>query len=658
MRRPHLQAATALTFLALAATACKTVNSGAVRSDTSVTEAAAVPLAPVPLPALDWADGANVTVDIDNANSFEQKVKLVDTAKTSLRIGFFIFGFDDSSSTFVRKLLEKAAQGVDIRIIVDGMTSQKNHDNFRMMMAESSKAAANGVGKPIQVMYFRPIPAEVWSDLESWGFKDRTSLEEAMAGLDPSKLSGLLLSNALFADNRTLRTLIALLAPGSNEAKDGFVDTLKKAATGDMPANAQFDTLADDLAKVAATTGMQFHPKAWINMLKRFHHKLIVVDDRVYIGGGRNVEDHYHVESDYAPLAASNDLLSFMDADVVTDAPKIVANVARGFDEYWACADNFAGCKPKVQMAREKPESGKSYAAQVQSITEHAQRFATESAAYRKDPDLILHDAQFNGTGVRLAYLENRMYPARKGFEKLPFGEEPSIYNAAWEALIANAKSGDDVVIHNAYFLPPPGMQAAIFRALHQGATVRIFTNSETSSNHGVVNIAANAMYVAMLNIAEKIRVQRGDTALGLSMYMYQTRETLHTKIELVGDNMIVGSTNADPRSKLMDTQNGLLIAAGADGKNAVADQYRKWLDGMLTRQRDGKAVLKQLTLEAARESMPTLADVKAKPADYDRNKQFDAYAASLFQTAMDPETDRPTQLATSAFLNALFLML
>ncbi len=659
MRRTSVKAAACAVFGAsLALSGCKTTSpnaGGAVRD--ADTESAAV-LPDVALPPLDWADGGSITVDIDNKSSFDRKIRLIDSAKTSIRIGYFIFGFDDSSSFLVKKLLEKAAQGVDVRIMIDGMTSQKNHDNFRMMMAQSAKLAANGTAKPIQVMYFRPIPDEVWTDMESWGFKDRSSLMAAMAGLDPSKLSGLILSNSAIKDNTAIKTLMALLAPGEAGARANLVNILKDAAINrTMPANATFDALANGVFQ-GAGTGMQFHPKAWINMLKRFHHKLIVVDDRAFMGGGRNVEDHYHVESDYGPLVAGNDLLSFMDADFITDTPKIAAAVATGFDAYWSCADNYVGCKPKIQMAREAPEAGKTYDAEFQALTERAARFAQENGAYQKDTEVVLHDAQFTATGVRLAYIENRMHPERKGFELRAFGEERSQYNLAWEALISNAKAGDDVVIHNAYVLLPPGMQIAIFRALKQGAKVRVFTNSEMSSNHGIVNVVANAMYAAMLNIAEKIRVQRGDAELGLSMYLYQTRETLHTKIGLMGNYMIVGSTNADPRSKLMDTQNGVIIAPGPDGKNPVADQYRAWLDGMLQRQRGGKAVLKQLTLEVARENIPPFEEVKAKPQDYDTNKQFDAYAAKLFEMAMDPESDLATQRLVGGFLNALFLML
>lgn len=658
MRLRDRNAATCALLTALAlTTACKTTNAvqdAGLRSDGSPPAAGD---ADVAMPALDWAENQDVQVEIGNSGSFAQKIKLIESATKSIRIGYFIFGFDDSSSYLVTKLLERAAKGVDVRIMVDGMTSQQSHDNFQMVIAQSEKNASSGQGKPIQVMYFRPIPDEVWADLASWGFKDRADLQAAMAGLDPAKLTGLIQSNPTIKDNPAMKTLTAMLAPGADGTRPGLLEIVKRAYEGKFPTETSFDALTDAVFKDVGNASFTFHPKAWINMLKRFHHKLLIVDDQVFMGGGRNVEDHYHVESDYGPLAASNDLLHFMDADVFTSAPKIVGAGAKTFDDYWTCADNFAGCKSKIAMARERPEAGKAYDAAYKALSDNAARYSKEMQTYTKDPDLVLHDGSFKGSGVKLAYLENRMAPARKGFEKLAFGEEPSHFNAAWEGLMANAKAGDDVVIHNAYMLPPPAMQIAIFRAVKAGAKVRVITNSETSSNHGVVNVAAKAMYAAMLNIAERIRKERGDSEIGLRLYLYQTRETLHTKIGLVGEYMIVGSTNADPRSKLMDTQNGVLIGPGANG-NPVADQYRQWLESMLTRQRGGKPVIKELTLQTAQENIPPLEQVKANPADYRTDQQFDAYAAKLFETAMDPATDRPTQLLVSGFLNTLFLML
>jgi phosphatidylserine/phosphatidylglycerophosphate/cardiolipin synthase-like enzyme len=212
-------------------------------------------------------------------------------------------------------------------------------------------------------------------------------------------------------------------------------------------------------------------------------------------------------------------------------------------------------------------------------------------------------------------------------------------------------------VIHNDYVLLPPGLQAALMKALLNGANVRIITNSATSSNHGAVNVAADAQYLALLRLGEDVRKLRKATTPPLRIWLYETSETLHTKIGLIGDHMIVGSTNADPRSTILDTQNGLLIGPGPNG-NPVADQYRAWLETLLARRRDGKPVLSERTLASALEGNPKPEDVLKDPAKFTPDQQVFAYATTAFQNAMDWRTDHARRILYGGFLNTVLLNL
>lgn len=656
MRR-HVLIASALV---LAAMGCKTANSGqpsaALKADALDSTPAASTNDPGAGLAIDWVPSQSILVDMGNKTAFEEKIRVIDSATKSIRVGYFIFGFDESTSFLVERLLAKAAQGVDVKVIVDGMTSMKNRDWWRMVMAQSALAVPSG-GKPILVQYFRPIADEVWADLDSWGFKDPTLLKSAMAGLDASKLQGVLASNTLLKDNPAMKLFLAAMMPSAG-AKPDMVGIVRDAAiSGQFPAELSFDGLTASLFKGVSTAGFTFRTKAWVNIIKRFHHKLLLVDDKVLMGGGRNVEDHYHVESDYGPKLESDDLLSFMDADFVTESTGIAAAAAKSFDDYWYCGDAVTKCAAKIAMEREKPADGEKYDELRAKLRTMAKHYETESKNYVLDPERVLHHGRIKADGVKLAYLENRMHPVRKNTEKLAFGEETSKYNEIWDALIENAKTGDDIVIHNAYVLLTPTQQLAVVKAMQNGAKLRIFTNSDVSSNHKVVNVFAGAQYAAMLAIAHKIKAEKNLPEVPLNIYLYQTSETLHTKVGLIGDYMIVGSTNADPRSKILDTQNGVLIGPGASG-NPLAKQYRDWLASQIGRQRKGKQVLLELTLEAAMEAFPPYEKVKASPDDYRKDQQFDSFAAKLFTTAMDPASSRVDAVAASGLLNTLFLNL
>ncbi len=612
-------------------------------------------------PSIQWVDGQSIAVDIGNQSAFDRKLKLIDSAKESIRLGYFIFGFDHSSSLLVRKLQEKAAAGVDVKIMVDGMTAMKQRDHFRGLIAASRKAVASG-GKEIQVMYFRPFPEEVWQDLASRGFEDRTSLEAAAAGLEIEKLNGVLQKNTIIQKNLPLRMLIGVLMPAAANKSDllGLVKPFMVA--GAVPVAMSFSSVLDDMTKQItkgfADQRFTFRPGAWIKLIKRFHHKMLVVDGGSLMGGGRNIEDHYHVESTFAPKVEAGDMLQFMDADFETTSPQIAGQAAQSFDAYWGCAKDPA-CPPKIAMELETIPAGKEAAADAdwQETLAKAEKYEEEIATFQKESDVVLHDGVFEAKNVPLAYLENRMYPARKGFEKLAFGEETSRYNIAWETLLRKAKPGDDVVIHNAYVLLPPGLQAALMQALLNGANVRVVTNSATSSNHGAVNVAADAQYLALLKLGEEVRKVRKTEEPPLRIWLYETTETLHTKIGLIGDHMIVGATNADPRSTILDTQNGIVIGPGPNG-NPVADQYRAWLETMLARQRGGKAVLSERSLASASQGTPRMEEVIAHPEQFTPDQQMFAYTTAAFLYAMDWRVDRAKQVLYGGFLNTILLNL
>jgi putative cardiolipin synthase len=68
---------------------------------------------------------------------------------------------------------------------------------------------------------------------------------------------------------------------------------------------------------------------------------------------------------------------------------------------------------------------------------------------------------------------------------------------------------------------------------------------------------------------------------------------SLHTKVSLFGDDMIVGSANGDVRSYMMDSNNGMIIRNAPTFMN----HYRMYIDDLL---KDGTKTLNLTTSFAA----------------------------------------------------------
>src|SRR4026209_426386 len=53
------------------------------------------------------------------AASFQRRLELIESAKTSIALEFFIYNVDDASRLITQELMKKALEGVAVRILVD-----------------------------------------------------------------------------------------------------------------------------------------------------------------------------------------------------------------------------------------------------------------------------------------------------------------------------------------------------------------------------------------------------------------------------------------------------------------------------------------------------------------------------------------------------------
>lgn len=369
----------------------------------------------------------------------------------------------------------------------------------------------------------------------------------------------------------------------------------------------------------------------WDHLSDFTHHKLLLADDRWLTMGGRNVEDSYHMR-----LNKLSDKYVFMDTDVVVDLSDAGGEgraVGYSFDGLWEfdrmvatlkevrahapndfvanaevlktvteqCSKRVSPTRRESCVATEFENRALPRAAREQKAGEAMARNAAVYAKEYAPTQPASHGPSFAAEGKSLlAYLENlpfdpdtnepdrvRFYGATAGE---PQGSAKGIH-AAWFDLLTRACDGASaqhpkrVIFHNAYFFPSADTFAQL-QKLWSGqtdcsnVTVTVLTNSIETTDLNVVNIFARHSTKAFLE-----RVGPAAAKGPKFQYFEYTRpagadkaSSLHTKLTLVGDDLIVGSANADVRSLMMDSNNAMLIR-GSDG---LRRQYLEWLDGLL----------------------------------------------------------------------------
>jgi cardiolipin synthase C len=283
---------------------------------------------------------------IDNDESFDKKLEAIKSARKEIRMVYFIYGNDDSSSLISNALIEKAKEGVRVKLLVDFITNYKNFDLFSMMMKEG-----NG---NIDIRFYN-FPSErlrkdaVFTTLSCpKGVTNPSSKEcygskqNRMKSLDDSTLFSKLFLGGLYGKSATaLKVSMGLgaqVTPDDFKKKEGeeeieadqIKDFFKLLYEAKVKGNffslvkLQFSMIAygsqinpildkitghlpvidDGASKFPVKQFEQIfkpfkvtHADEWDHLTDYVHHKLIVVDGQEFQLGGRNIEDSYHMKS-------------------------------------------------------------------------------------------------------------------------------------------------------------------------------------------------------------------------------------------------------------------------------------------------------------------------------------------------------------------------
>ncbi|WP_418316284.1 phospholipase D-like domain-containing protein [Piscinibacter sakaiensis] len=335
----------------------------------------------------------------------------------------------------------------------------------------------------------------------------------------------------------------------------------------------------------------------WDYLTEFLHHKFLFADQRTLLLGGRNVEDSYHLNP--GPLA---DKYIFIDTDVWLQLAALEPALATSFERLWNLRsmvatidevrqhapndllENFdvvTAAQDRCQMGRDRGcldrELDRHFVAlpaRLQKVAEQHRRLLQRYLSEHRPaatPAPMAIDA-----GARIVYFENlpvvdgrRVYGAPHGREAASGKHIHLLWRSALQSVCSTpAAAPRDIVFHNAYLFLPANLLRDVAAVLDgsrpcAGVTLSMLTNSLATTDLNIVNLLATWQLKAL---ADHLREKgRPAAAASLRYFEYQPtadgRRSLHSKVMVFDRDIFIGSANADVRSLMMDTNNGIFIS-------------------------------------------------------------------------------------------------
>lgn len=505
---------------------------------------------------LNSSETSEFTIETNNNAALRAKMKIIDDAKTSLDIAYYIFKDDVVGKSVALKIVDAANRGVKVRLIVDG-SMFLNRDFFKAMVATNPDN--------ISIAYFRPITFDGIA-------KEFQPTLNQLAGMVGKLFTGSndgvsnLSYHELLASSPTQLKTLWDLGVGS------FLNPMKVLPSlSDMNryngmsfAQSLANTLSSTSSKKMTMNEISNFANYLASRTKRMHHKLILADNSVVVTGGRNMWAPSHFDHDQLQNELPGDIAT-VDTDIFARSAAISRAAKANFDTYWDCIDN-PKCPAGIDMERETPSKDG-----VWYWGKNVQGSAINLEANLKANrwGFALGNYTYKGKATNVSFIANSMHkdPSKNGF----LSEVPNQISLAFADRLNAAKAGDKILLKSAYMILPPEIYEPMLGAVMRGADVTLFTNSVNAADHRIVPFFGRQQYAPFINAVAQGKGK-------LQIYQYNYPQLIHDKVLIAGDYIYVGSSNLDPRSIFLNTEIGFMI--GPDNSQtgiSFATSYYDW---------------------------------------------------------------------------------
>ncbi len=290
---------------------------------------------------------------------------------------------------------------------------------------------------------------------------------------------------------------------------------------------------------------------------RRMHNKSFISDNKVAIVGGRNIADSYF---------DADETSNYRDLDVVAIGP-VVQAASSSFDTYW----NDEAAVPVVAYHK-VGNAAEDLVKLRKDLDAHVKALAGSAFA-----QTMLDELPDGATADRRGewFWGNALLVADQP-EKIESGDDvpglrigPALYK-----LIDGAKT--EVSILSPYFVPSDENEKHFVLLVKRGVAVRIATNSLASTNHPSVHSGYSSHRRVLVEGGVELYEIKPVAGVKQSSAQHERSPdvALHAKSFVVDNRYVfIGSMNMDQRSKLLNTEMGMVVDSPALAK-AVSDYF------------------------------------------------------------------------------------
>jgi putative cardiolipin synthase len=329
----------------------------------------------------------------------------------------------------------------------------------------------------------------------------------------------------------------------------------------------------------------------WRRLNRRMHNKSFIVDTNVAVIGGRNIGDPY--------FDAGSDT-HFRDLDVVAIGP-VVQQASEAFDAYWNCDAAYP-----LNQLKKTDASGQQLTAARELLKRDARAFAQSDYAQSvldelpDGPTADKRGAWFWGDAQLVADQPEKI-EATHDVPALRIGPQlKTMLDSAQHEILATTP----------YFIPGDAGTQHLVSLAQSGLSIKILTNSlastdETAAHAGYVHYRKTLVEggVQLYELKPSSGQSQPSTSLGQSSGI-----SLHAKTIVVDSRQVfIGSLNMDQRSKLLNTEMGVIVDSPGLAK-AVSDFFQ-------TATQPSNAY--QLSIDPASHQLTWQAQDDGKPVTY-----------------------------------------
>jgi len=280
---------------------------------------------------------------------------------------------------------------------------------------------------------------------------------------------------------------------------------------------------------------------------RRAHNKSFTVDNAVSVLGGRNMGDEY--------FEADEDM-GFADMDVIAIGP-VAQEVSASFDQYWNSPLSYP-----IRMLTQKHPTEEDYHDARKRLAKYVAEQSDSDYAQHLITSSLANDIR-NGS-VEYSWADSEVYADPPKKLTVNTGEKSYQMFVHLKPYIQAASK--ELTIVSPYFVPGSEGAENLVKLRQSGVSVRILTNSLSSTDVSIVHAGYARYRKALLRGGIELyelnkTTNREDRKAVKQGKIGASKTSLHAKEFAIDERLVfIGSLNFDPRSVVQNTEIGVVI--------------------------------------------------------------------------------------------------